>query len=58
MFQLKEGPLSAEELSQKVGVSVLLAKERLMTTESAGFACRDDSDEGLRFYTNLFLENE
>ncbi|XP_077287412.1 vacuolar protein sorting 36 [Arctopsyche grandis] len=55
---LKEGPLSAEELSQKIGVSVLLAKERLLTTETAGLACRDDSDEGLKFYKNLFIDNE
>jgi len=29
---------------------------RLLVTEQAGKACRDDSVEGLRFYPNLFLE--
>ncbi|PVD34429.1 hypothetical protein C0Q70_05702 [Pomacea canaliculata] len=47
--------LSAEELSQLVGVSVLLAKERLLLTEKMGGVCRDEHIEGLRFYPNLFL---
>ncbi|KAJ8931917.1 hypothetical protein NQ314_015115 [Rhamnusium bicolor] len=50
--------LSAEELSQKLGISVTLAKERLLTTEKYGKCCRDDSIEGLRFYPNLFLTKE
>jgi hypothetical protein len=29
---------------------------RLLVTEQAGKACRDDSVEGLRFYPNLFAE--
>jgi hypothetical protein len=29
---------------------------RLLVTEKAGKACRDDSVEGLKFYPNLFLE--
>lgn len=47
--------LTAEELSQLVGLSVILAKERLLSTEKMGGACRDDSVEGLRFYPNRFL---
>uniref|UniRef100_A0A1B6K9T8 Vacuolar protein-sorting-associated protein 36 n=1 Tax=Graphocephala atropunctata TaxID=36148 RepID=A0A1B6K9T8_9HEMI len=50
------GSLSAEQLAQELGISVILAKERLLTTETAGKACRDDTIEGLRFYPNLFLE--
>nr|CAD7397246.1 unnamed protein product [Timema poppensis] len=50
--------ITAEELAQSLGISVVLAKERLITTEKYGKACRDDSIEGLRFYPNLFLQNE
>ncbi|XP_015750640.1 PREDICTED: vacuolar protein-sorting-associated protein 36-like [Acropora digitifera] len=34
------------------------ARDRLLVTEQAGKACRDDSVEGLRFYPNRFLERE
>ncbi|KAK7110626.1 vacuolar protein-sorting-associated protein 36-like [Littorina saxatilis] len=47
--------LTAEELSQLLGVSVLLARERLLMTEKHGGVCRDEHIEGLRFYLNLFL---
>ena len=50
--------LSAEDLSRSAGVSVVLAKERMLSAERAGVAVRDDSVEGLRFYTNRFLDNE
>lgn len=33
-----------------------LSHGRLLVTEQAGKACRDDSVEGLRFYPNLFLD--
>ncbi|XP_023011934.2 vacuolar protein sorting 36 [Leptinotarsa decemlineata] len=52
------GSLSAEELSQTLGISLTLAKERLLTAEKFGKCCRDDSIEGLRFYPNLFLTRE
>lgn len=48
--------LTAEDLAQSEGISVLLARERLLVTEKHGKACRDDSIEALRFYSNLFLE--
>ncbi|XP_069703210.1 vacuolar protein-sorting-associated protein 36 isoform X2 [Periplaneta americana] len=53
-----QGSMTAEELAQTLGISVLLAKERLITTEKHGKACRDESIEGLRFYPNLFLQQE
>ncbi|XP_018563736.1 vacuolar protein-sorting-associated protein 36 [Anoplophora glabripennis] len=53
-----QNSLSAEELSQQLGISVTLAKERLLTAEKYGKCCRDDSIEGLRFYPNLFLTKE
>lgn len=54
----EKGPSTAEELAQSEGISVLLARERLLVTEKNGKACRDDSIEGLKFYPNSFLQNE
>ncbi|VVC91642.1 vacuolar protein-sorting-associated protein 36 [Leptidea sinapis] len=51
----ENGALTPEKLSQIANVSVLLARERLFTTERLGLACRDESIEGLAFYPNLFL---
>lgn len=48
--------LTAESLARLLDISVILAKERLITTEKFGKACRDESIEGLRFYVNKFLE--
>ncbi|XP_063987493.1 vacuolar protein-sorting-associated protein 36 isoform X1 [Diachasmimorpha longicaudata] len=50
------GSITAEELAQSVGISIVLARERLLVTEKHGRACRDDTIEALRFYPNLFLE--
>ncbi|XP_076176086.1 vacuolar protein sorting 36 [Ptiloglossa arizonensis] len=54
----EKGSLTAEELAQSEGISVLLARERLLVTEKNGKACRDDTIEVLRFYPNLFLEKD
>lgn len=54
----EKGSLTAEELAQSGGISVLLARERLLVTEKRGKACRDDTIEALRFYPNLFLEKD
>ncbi|XP_053141054.1 vacuolar protein-sorting-associated protein 36 isoform X3 [Hemicordylus capensis] len=51
----EKGSLTAEEFAKLVGMSVLLAKERLLLAENMGQLCRDDSVEGLRFYPNLFI---
>lgn len=50
--------LSVEQLAQILNISMLLAQERLLTAERAGKICRDESIEGLRFYPNLFLQNQ
>ncbi|KAG1671243.1 Vacuolar protein-sorting-associated protein 36 [Nymphon striatum] len=47
--------MTSGDLSQIIGISVVLAKERLLATEKHGLACRDKSVEGLKFYPNLFL---
>ncbi|CAG9767045.1 unnamed protein product [Ceutorhynchus assimilis] len=52
------GSLTSEELSQKLGISVTLATERLLTAEKYGKSCRDDSIEGLRFFPNFLLTRE
>ncbi|XP_008166261.2 vacuolar protein-sorting-associated protein 36 isoform X2 [Chrysemys picta bellii] len=51
----EKGSLTAEEFAKLVGMSVLLAKERLLLAEKMDHLCRDDSVEGLRFYPNLFM---
>ncbi|XP_055529983.1 vacuolar protein-sorting-associated protein 36 [Wyeomyia smithii] len=52
----KYNSISADELARVVGISLLLANERLLVTERLGNVCRDESIEGLRFYPNLFLQ--
>ncbi|XP_059061892.1 vacuolar protein-sorting-associated protein 36 [Achroia grisella] len=52
----ENGFLTPVKLSQMASVSILLARERLFTTERLGLACRDESIEGLAFYPNLFLK--
>jgi len=52
------GNLSPEDLSQSLGLSVVLAKERLLAAENEGKVVRDDSLEGLRFYPNMFLTRD
>ncbi|XP_053684843.1 vacuolar protein-sorting-associated protein 36 [Sabethes cyaneus] len=52
----KYNSISADELARVVGISLLLANERLLVAEGLGNICRDESIEGLRFYPNLFLQ--
>nr|CAG4651990.1 EOG090X09MN [Triops cancriformis] len=48
-------PLGAEALAAQMGISVSLAKGRLLAAERAGLIVRDDSIHGLFFYPNLIL---
>ena len=52
------GCLTAEELSRRAGLAVVLARERLLAAERCGRICRDDSVEGIKFYPNLFLTSQ
>lgn len=52
----EEGSLTADQLARLIGVSVVLATERLLTTEGAGKICRDQSIEGLSFFPNKFAD--
>lgn len=54
----EKNSLTCEELATHLGISIVLAKERLLSAEKVAKCCRDDSIEGLRFYPNLFLTNE
>uniref|UniRef100_A0A182K893 Vacuolar protein-sorting-associated protein 36 n=1 Tax=Anopheles christyi TaxID=43041 RepID=A0A182K893_9DIPT len=47
--------MSPDELARLECISLLLARERLLTAEGFGQLCRDESIEGLRFYTNKFI---
>ncbi|XP_065669207.1 vacuolar protein-sorting-associated protein 36 isoform X3 [Hydra vulgaris] len=49
------GSLTSEEFARFVGISLALAKERLLLAEKVGHLCRDDSVEGLRFFPNKFV---
>ncbi|KAF9187281.1 hypothetical protein BGZ51_001438 [Haplosporangium sp. Z 767] len=50
--------LTAVELASAIQISVALAQEQLLMTESRGLICRDESVEGLRFFDNLFAKWE
>ena len=41
-------------MSQLLNISINLAREQLISAESKGYLCRDDSIEGLKFYKNIF----
>uniref|UniRef100_A0A0K0DG51 Vacuolar protein-sorting-associated protein 36 n=1 Tax=Angiostrongylus cantonensis TaxID=6313 RepID=A0A0K0DG51_ANGCA len=54
-FVKMNGSATANELAASRGITVILAKERLLAAEEQAVVCRDDSMEGLKFYPNRFL---
>ena len=49
------GPgVSAHFIALLHGISVSLARQRLLSAESAGLLCRDESIQGLFFFPNTF----
>eukprot|EP00490_Sorites_sp_Unknown_P002142 CAMPEP_0114685120 /NCGR_PEP_ID=MMETSP0191-20121206/60063_1 /TAXON_ID=126664 /ORGANISM="Sorites sp." /LENGTH=115 /DNA_ID=CAMNT_0001969091 /DNA_START=1053 /DNA_END=1397 /DNA_ORIENTATION=+ len=38
------------------GISLELAREQLINAEELGYICRDESNEGLIFYNNIFKQ--
>ncbi|KAI1306505.1 Vacuolar protein-sorting-associated protein 36 [Halotydeus destructor] len=51
-----QGPgLTAHQLAVQGGISVSLAKQRLLSAESRGYLCRDESLQGLSFFPNKFV---
>lgn len=55
-FVAKLERASANELAESLGITVILARERLLAAEESGLICRDDSIEGLLFYPNRFMD--
>ncbi|XP_015783316.1 vacuolar protein-sorting-associated protein 36 [Tetranychus urticae] len=47
--------LTAHQLALRLGISLSLARQRLLNCENQGFACRDESIQGLAFFPNKFL---
>ncbi|VDD86323.1 unnamed protein product [Enterobius vermicularis] len=54
-FVAAMGSCSAKDLADSLGITVVLAKERLLAAEEQARLCRDDSMEGLKFFPNKFL---
>jgi len=50
----KMGSANPSLLSKELGISVVMAMERLLLAESQSKLCRDETDEGLMFYPNQF----
>ncbi|RWS07135.1 vacuolar protein-sorting-associated protein 36-like protein [Dinothrombium tinctorium] len=48
--------LTANQLSLHSGISLSLARQRLLNCESVGFICRDESIQGMAFFPNKFLD--
>ncbi|XP_045602806.1 vacuolar protein-sorting-associated protein 36 isoform X1 [Procambarus clarkii] len=49
--------VSAGDLARDCGMPLLLARERLLQAEQCAKAVRDESNEGLRFFPNLFFSH-
>ncbi|MCP9259417.1 Vacuolar protein-sorting-associated protein 36 [Dirofilaria immitis] len=52
---LAMGTCNATKLAKCLGITVILAKERLLAAEAQAKLCRDDTVEGLTFYPNRFI---
>uniref|UniRef100_A0A915CK01 Vacuolar protein-sorting-associated protein 36 n=1 Tax=Parascaris univalens TaxID=6257 RepID=A0A915CK01_PARUN len=49
------GSCTASDLGKCLGITVILARERLLAAEEQAKLCRDDTIEGLKFFPNRFL---
>lgn len=47
--------IQACDVAQRLGISLIVAKEQLLIAESSLFLCRDDSPQGLFFYHNSIM---
>jgi ESCRT-II complex subunit VPS36 len=50
--------LTAYKLSKMINCSLIVAKKYLLDGERVGALCRDDTNSGLQFYSNLFMQQE
>ena len=56
-FEINEF-LAPESYARACGISILLAKHSFVLCENRGLLCRDESVEGLHFYSSkLFYED-
>jgi len=46
--------MSANKLSEKLNINVILMKEHLKAAEEKGAVCRDESYEGVVYFENRF----
>jgi len=53
-IQESKAGMSANKLSEKLNVNVVLMKEHLQEAEKKGAVCCDESYEGVVFYENRF----
>jgi len=49
--------LSALKLAEQMRVNVVLMKEHITVAEERGFVCRDESYEGVQWFSNKFIES-
>ena len=47
--------LTGHQLAMHSGISVSIAKQRLLSCEKRGLICRDESVQGLSFFPNKFI---
>ena len=53
---LAENPgLTSDRLSALLKVNVLVMKEQIKQAEMLGYICVDESNEGVRYHTNLIM---
>ena len=50
----KKGGLTCDRLAFEMKINVGIMKELIDQAELLGFICIDESDEGFRYYPNLF----
>ncbi|CAM6122413.1 unnamed protein product [Calypogeia fissa] len=48
--------ISASDAARSLGIAPALAKEQLLAAENKGLLCRDDGEDGLRFFINFFVQ--
>ena len=51
-----QGQINELKLANMTGISLELAREQLINAEELGYICRDESNEGLIFYNNIFKQ--
>jgi ESCRT-II complex subunit VPS36 len=48
--------ITSQTVATHMGISLQLAKEKLLIAESSGHLCRDETVQGLAFYRNIFAQ--